>query len=236
MGANEALIRLFLIIEFLAKISVYSKWHPAMQTGAIILCGGRSSRMGRDKASLPFGPETMLQRVVRLVGEIVDLRGIVVVAAPSQEVPKLLQDVVIARDTDEFWGPLAGLAVGLDALRTRFKEIDAVYVTGCDYPLLEPAFIERMFALLGEFDAALPFDGEQRHVLAAVYRPTVLVPVERLLANNQFRLQSLLDEISVREVSAEELRAVDPSLDSLRNVNNEADYRVALALAGIDEK
>ena len=45
-----------------------------MRRGAIILCGGASSRMGRDKAWLPFGPdEVMLQRVVRLVGEVVPL-------------------------------------------------------------------------------------------------------------------------------------------------------------------
>ena len=60
-----------------------------MRKGAIILCGGKSSRMGRDKATLPFGPELMLQRVVRLIGEVVSLENVVVVAAPNQLLPEL---------------------------------------------------------------------------------------------------------------------------------------------------
>ncbi|HUR55514.1 MAG TPA: NTP transferase domain-containing protein, partial [Gemmataceae bacterium] len=58
-----------------------------MQTAGIVLCGGRSSRMGRAKAWLPFGGETMLQRVVRVVGEVVS--PVVVVAAAGQDVPPL---------------------------------------------------------------------------------------------------------------------------------------------------
>lgn len=191
--------------------------------------------MAREKASLPFGPETMLQRVVRLVGEVVPSKQLVVVAAPSQQVPELPNDVIIARDADEFLGPLAAMAVGLKALRKRFTTMDATFLTGCDYPLMVPAFVEHLFLLLGNFDAAVPFDDNQRHVLAAVYRPGVLTYVEALLAKEQSRMQSLLDEITVREVSADESREVDPLLNSLRNVNSEADYRAALNMAGIRE-
>ena len=53
-----------------------------MTSGAVVLCGGESRRMGRPKAWLPFGPELMLQRVVRLVGTVA--RPIVVVAAPGR--------------------------------------------------------------------------------------------------------------------------------------------------------
>lgn len=178
----------------------------------------------------------MLQRVVRLVGEIVDVERIVVVAAPSQEVPEMSREVIIARDADECFGPLAGMAVGLNALGKRFKGVDAVYVTGCDAPLLVPAFIERLISLLGDSDAVVPIESDQRHVLAAVYRPRVLEQVERLLAIKQFRLQSLLDEINARKVGADELRAVDPSLSSLRNVNSQAEYRAALEIMGITAK
>jgi molybdenum cofactor guanylyltransferase len=69
-----------------------------MIKGAIILCGGKSSRMGRDKATLPFGPEQMLARVVRLVSEVVEPAKIVVVAAPEQELPVLPAAVAVARD------------------------------------------------------------------------------------------------------------------------------------------
>src|SRR5262245_57883004 len=150
-----------------------------MRTGAIILCGGKSSRMGRDKATLPFGPELMLQRVVRLVSDAVDLNNLVVVAAPNQSVPELPPEVMVVHDRREFRGPSQGLATGLSRIGDRF---DAVYVTGCDVPLLAPAFVERMFQLLGNYEIVVPFDGEHHHSLAAVYRPRVLSKIEALLA------------------------------------------------------
>ena len=64
--------------------------------GGIVLCGGKSTRMGTSKALLPFGPETMLQRVVRLLSGVVS--PIVVVAAVDQELPPLPSDVIITRD------------------------------------------------------------------------------------------------------------------------------------------
>src|SRR5262245_61632753 len=149
-----------------------------MRKGAIILCGGKSSRMGRDKAALPFGPELMLQRVVRLISQAVDLEGSIVVAAPNQTLPELPAAVNVARDIHEFRGPLEGLATGLREVGDRF---DAVYVTACDVPLLVPAFVDRMFQLLGDFDVAVPFDGQHHHSLAAVYRPRVLPRIDTLL-------------------------------------------------------
>src|SRR3954447_24085949 len=83
---------------------------PVMRRGALILCGGKSSRMGRDKATLPFGPELMLQRVVRLLSDTVDPEHMLVVAAPNQTLPELPKSVKVARDDAEFRGPLQGLA------------------------------------------------------------------------------------------------------------------------------
>ncbi len=70
--------------------------------------------MGSPKALLPFGPETMLQRVVRLLSGVVS--PIVAVAAPGQDLPALPADVIITRDEREGLGPLEGLRAGLSAL------------------------------------------------------------------------------------------------------------------------
>jgi molybdopterin-guanine dinucleotide biosynthesis protein A len=201
-----------------------------MRTGAIILCGGKSSRMGRDKATLPFGPELMLQRVVRLVGEVVPAERTAVVAGANQPLPSLPNEVLIGRDTEDFRGPLSGLATGLRILGDR---VDAVYATGCDTPLLVPAFIEHMFDLLGDFDAAVPTDGEHYHALAAVYCPSALPKVEELLRANRLRSRDLFDVVVTNRVPAESLHDVDPQLATLQNVNSESDYLAALAAAGI---
>ena len=203
-----------------------------MQHGAIILCGGKSSRMGRDKATLPFGPELMLQRVVRLLGEVVDLQRIVVVAAPGQLLPELPTGVTIAHDLRQERGPLEGLAAGFRALSGR---ADAAYATSCDVPLLVPRFVERMFDLLGDHDIAVPRDGEHHHPLAAVYRLTVLAHIQKLLDADRLRPRFLFDELNTREVPVDELRSVDPELSTLENLNYPQDYLTALATAGFAE-
>lgn len=200
-----------------------------MELGAIILCGGKSTRMGRDKATLPFGSECMLQRVVRLMGQVVPLRNIVVVAATDQDLPPLPPEIVIAHDLRPERGPLEGLAAGLRAVR---GDIDAVYATSCDVPLLVPAFVRRMFELLEQSEIAVPRDGEFYHPLAAVYRRSVLKYAQALLDSNQLRLRFLFDAARTREIDVEDLRSVDPQLDTLKNLNTPDDYLAALTAAG----
>jgi molybdopterin-guanine dinucleotide biosynthesis protein A len=202
-----------------------------MRKGAIILCGGKSIRMGRDKATLPFGPELMLQRVVRLMSESVALQDMLVVAAPNQLLPDLPEAVRVARDSSEFRGPLQGLATGLRDIGDRF---DAIYATACDVPLLASAFVDRMFQLLGEYDVAVPFDGEHHHSLAAVYRPRVLPYIDALLDSDRLRPRFLFDLVRTREVPVDDLRDVDPQLATLENLNRFDHYLAALATAGFD--
>jgi molybdopterin-guanine dinucleotide biosynthesis protein A len=202
-----------------------------MRKGAIVLCGGKSSRMGRDKATLPFGPELMLQRAVRLLSESVALEDMLVVAAPNQLLPDLPGAVRVTCDSREFRGPLQGLATGLREIGDRF---DAIYATACDVPLLAPAFIDRMFQLLGEYDVAVPFDGEHHHSLAAVYRSRVLPHIEALLDADRLRPRFLFDLVRTLEVPVDDLRNVDPQLATLENLNQFDDYLAALAAAGFN--
>jgi len=193
-----------------------------------VLCGGKSTRMGTPKALLPFGPETMLQRVVRLLGTVVS--PIVAVAAREQVLPALPADVIVTRDEREARGPLEGLRAGLKALP---ESVDAAYVTSCDVPLLEPAFVAHMLALLGDHDiAVMEIDGFT-HPLSAVYRRAVLPQVELLLAQDRLRPAFLFDAVRTRRVSPDEMRAADPDLRTLRNLNTREDYEKALVAAGL---
>jgi molybdenum cofactor guanylyltransferase len=201
-----------------------------MRRGAIILCGGKSSRMGQDKANLPFGREKMLQRVARLISEVVDPKNLVVVAAPGQSLPALPVNVTVAYDSREFRGPLEGLATGLSALEGR---VDAIYASGCDVPLLVPGFVDLMFKSLGDHQIAVPRDGEHHHPLAAVYRPNILDKIQELLAAERLRPRFLFDLVSTREIPVDALRVVDPQLWTLKNLNCQEDYLSALLAAGI---
>src|SRR6516165_2878621 len=132
-----------------------------LRVAGVILCGGQSSRMGRPKAWLPFGGETLLGRVVRLLGEGVS--PLTVVAAPGQDVPPLPAGVEVVRDPERGRGPLQGIAAGLEALRGK---ADAAYLSSCDVPFLRPAFVRRMIDLLGDRAACVPQVGGYIHPLA----------------------------------------------------------------------
>lgn len=199
-----------------------------MTAGGIVLCGGKSTRMGVPKASLPFGPETMLQRVVRLLGTVVS--PVVVVAAREQSLPKLPDEVTITRDEREQRGPLEGLRAGLRALP---NSVDIAYVTSCDVPLLVPPFVERLIELLGDHDIAVMETDGFPHPLSAVYRRETLPHVESLLAKDRLRPVFLFDAVRTRRVQPEEMVSVDPELRTLRNLNTREDYLQALSEAGL---
>lgn len=197
-----------------------------MTAGGIVLCGGRSTRMGSPKAWLPFGPETMLQRVVRLLDGVVS--PIAVVAAPGQELPPLRPHVIVARDEREGRGPLEGIRAGLKALP---PEVEAAYVTSCDVPLLVPGFVTELLALAEGYDVAVMELEGFTHPLSAVYRRSTLPHIEVLLAKDRLRPLFLFDAVRTRRVRPDEITA-DPDLRTLRNLNTREEYEQALADAG----
>jgi molybdenum cofactor guanylyltransferase len=194
-----------------------------IRVGGIVLCGGQSTRMGRPKAWLAFADETMLARVVRLLGEAVN--PIVVVAAPEQDVPTLPPEIRVVRDEERGRGPLQGLAAGLTALA---GQADAAYLSSCDVPFLQAAFVRRLITLLGSHAICVPRVGAYHHPLAAVYRLEVCEAVRRLLADNRLRPFFLFEAVPTRVVDAAELMDVDPTFQTLRNLNTPEDYEAAL--------
>jgi len=183
--------------------------------------------MGRPKLFLPFGPETMLQRVVRILREVVS--PIVVIAAPGQKLPTLPDEVLVARDEQKDLGPLGGLAVGLSVLRS---EVTAAYASSCDAPLLKPAFVRQIIDVLGDHDMAIPRDGKYHHPLAAVYRTRLEDNVRALIEEDRLRPLFLVEQCDCQVIDVDELRAVDSELSSLQNANTPEAYQAALKEAG----
>jgi molybdenum cofactor guanylyltransferase len=200
--------------------------------GGVILCGGESRRMGRSKAWLPFGDERLLARVVRLTGTVA--RPIVVVAAANQELPELCVEVAVVRDPVAGRGPLQGLAAGLGALP---NSVEIAYATATDAPFLEPRWIARLVELSDGYDLVVPFAGGYHHPLAALYRRRAVLPaIESLLGEDCLRLSLLIDAVKTRVVDVSEMRAVDPELQTLRNLNSLEDYERALRDLGLEPK
>lgn len=196
--------------------------------GAMILCGGRSSRMGRDKATLPFGAETLLQRVLRRLAAVCAER--MVVGRRGQALPELPPDIRVVFDEVEGQGPLGGLAPGLEAATG-----ERWFVTSCDVPFLLPELVAHLAErMTDEIDVVVPRVDGHLQPLTAVYRRSVLEELRALFASGGRRPVHLFDRVRTCIVDESELLAVDLELLSFVNCNRPEDYRAALVRAGFD--
>jgi molybdopterin-guanine dinucleotide biosynthesis protein A len=191
--------------------------------------------MGTSKALLEWHGSPLLRRVTGVLSRICE--PVVVVHAAGQELPALPPGVELAVDAQPDRGPLEGIAAGLRALGGR---AEVAYVSSTDVPLLHPAFVRRVLALLGDHSVAVPDVDGRMHPLASAMRLSVLAEVERLLAEDRRRPAFLFDAVPTRRLSRDDLlsdarvAAADPRLDSLRNVNSPEDAREA-AVAGLPD-
>ena len=199
-----------------------------MNAAGIILCGGKSTRMGRPKAWLPVGNEPMLARVVRILSEC--LSPICVVAAKDQPIPPLPSSVLVAIDERPDRGPLEGLLAGLTAIESKAS---VAYASSCDTPLLTSAFVRTVVEKLEDSQIAVPVDEQFHHPLASAYTTSVIPIIRELLAADRLRPVFLYEQAKTHRIPVNELRAVDPDLGSLQNLNYPADYLAALERLGI---
>ncbi len=202
------------------------------EAAAVVLAGGRSSRMGSPKAELDWHGSTLLRRVTGLVGRSVD-GPVVVVRAPGQAL-QLGPQVEVVTDALEGRGPLQGLSAGLEALAGRAA---IAYVSSTDVPLLHPAFVRRVVgALSPDFDVVLPEIDGQAQPLGAAYRPRVRTVADELMAEGCMRLMALFERCHVIRLDRAallddgRLAKADPGLVSLRNLNQPGDYQRAIGL------
>jgi molybdenum cofactor guanylyltransferase len=183
----------------------------------IVLAGGRSSRMGTPKAWLDWHGTTLLRRTCGIVA-----RGaggpVVVVRAPGQELPALPDGVRVVEDAREGRGPLQGLLAGLSAV-----DGEVAFVASTDMPFLHPGFVAAVCAAVGDADAAAPRLGGHPQPLAAAYRTALAPLVAEFAEQDRMSPARLLERCDTRWL--EEL----PHPESIRNVNERADYEAALA-------
>lgn len=188
---------------------------------AIILTGGKSSRMGQPKALLPFDGEPLIVHTVRALRTC--FSEIVVVAAPDQELPVLPAAVVY--DEVAYQGPVGGILYGL-----RAASHEVCFVTSCDAPFLNFSLIRHLLALSDNYDVVVPFWDERLQPLHAVYHRSVAPLLQEQLERGELRPVFLYKKVRTYEVPAEDIRRFDPEGLSFRNMNSPADYQAALTL------
>lgn len=201
---------------------VFGKTDPQLNRSAIILAGGQSRRMGVDKATLPFGDETMLERVHRIC-EGACTEVVIASGAESSALP------AVARALDQGRGPLDGILAGL----RHVSPGGLAFVTGCDSPLLQPGLIDLLFQKAAIGRGAVPSAGGHLHPTCAVYSPGLVPEIEALLQAGERRAMAIAKLQGVAVVDEAELRMADPELLSLRGCNTVEEYAALLELAGL---
>jgi molybdenum cofactor guanylyltransferase len=181
----------------------------------IVLAGGESRRMGRDKASLPGpgGAGTLAEYVVGIVAQRCE--PVFVMAAPGQPVPALQARVM--RDEVRGLGPLPATGRGLRAAAEAGARF--AFVCAVDMPLLTVELIDDLVRLATETNAevVLPWDGRS-HYLAAVYRTDLADRIDALVAAGERKMSALIDASDAQQI-------VLPDSRPLTNVNTDADLR-----------
>src|SRR5262245_61862853 len=192
---------------------------PLLNATAVVLTGGKSSRMGRPKALLLFDGEPLIVHLVRALKQM--FAETVIVAAPDQELPDL--PVTLVRDEVAYQGPVGGIYYGLKAARGEF-----CFVTSCDVPFLNPALISHLTAHISRYDVVVPFWENRFQPLHAVYRTKMLPLLKEQLDRGELRPIYLFDKVETCKVDEDAIRHFDPEGLSFLNMNTPDDYERAL--------
>lgn len=205
----------------------------AERVGGVVLAGGRSRRMGADKASLEWDGVPLVARLVAVVAEAARRASprahgpVVVVRSTGQELPALPAGTEIVEDAVAGRGPLEGLRTGLTALAGR---ADVALVAPTDVPLLVPEVLERLHASLAPgFDVSVSRGPDGLQPLVGAYRVSVAGLAAELLAAGEARAGVFVERASSLQLAVDDLyrdprvRAADPRRLALRDVDDPAE-------------
>ena len=212
------------IIKYGARLEGIEK--RTLDITCVVLAGGKSLRLGRDKVQETVGNDTLLQRVLlKLTPFNCD---IIIVTAGDKSLPRLngYQRARVVTDIYPGKGAFGGVYTGLAESNSAYN-----LVVACDMPFLNQALLRYMMGLSAGFDLVVPRLGGLVEPLHAVYSKSCLAPIEKLLKQGNMEVRVLFDLVKVRYVESDEIDRFDPEHLSFFNINTEADLERARQIA-----
>ncbi|MEI6305742.1 MAG: molybdenum cofactor guanylyltransferase [Deltaproteobacteria bacterium] len=183
----------------------------------VILAGGESQRMGRNKAMLAVGNERIIESVYRCLSGIFEELLLVT------NTPEVYDFIPCSKVRDIFpgMGPLAGIHAALSNCLA-----DRAFVTGCDMPSLNASIIRELCSMPDDLDVVIPETQGGLEPLHSVYSKRCLPKMRQILDKGDFRILSFFDNARIRLVPRSRVALLDPDFSSFRNINTPEDYRL----------
>ncbi len=192
----------------------------------VVLAGGQSRRLGRDKRLEPFGGEPLMARVMGRLAQVCDELVAVVADASAAGALPLPPGALVTPDAYPGKGSLGGIYSGLAAASHPWA-----IVVACDMPFLNARLLAHMLSLRPGFDVVVPVVGGRPEPTHAAYAKSCLPIIQRRLERDELEIALFFEEVRVRSLPEEEVRRFDPDLLTFFNINTQDDLDRALALA-----
>ena len=181
-----------------------------IQATGVILAGGKSTRFGSDKALATIKERPLIGRVKNVLGSI--FNNLLIVANRQDEYAFLELDIF--PDIIPALGPMGGIYTGLQSMKDEWG-----FFAACDMPYIRPKLVRRMFELHPGFDVVAPRIGRMIEPLHAFYHKRCIESIEDVISSGHRQVILFYKKVRVRYLDEDELRAVDPELDSFFNIN-----------------
>ena len=194
----------------------------SIQVSGVILAGGASRRLEKNKALERIGGKTLIERVIDSLAPLTT-EVLVVVGRPEQAAAlRLPLSVRVVSDRYPGGGSLGGIFTGLEASAEPWS-----LVVACDMPFLNRELLRHLMAQSSNVDAVVPCLGGQPEPLHALYSKACLAPMERMLRAGQLKIAPLFEAVRVRYVDEATIDRIDPRHLSFFNINTQADLEEA---------
>jgi molybdopterin-guanine dinucleotide biosynthesis protein A len=199
----------------------------SVQVSGVIMAGGASRRLGRNKALERIGGKALIERVMDSIGPLAS-EVLVVVGQPEEAAALHLPGTVrVVSDRYPGRGSLGGIFTGVDAA----AEVWSLTVA-CDMPFLNREVLRHLIEERGNVDAVIPRLEGQPEPLHALYSKACLAPMERMLRAGHLKIAPLFEAVRVRYVDEGTIDRIDPRRLSFFNINTKADVEEAQRLLG----
>lgn len=197
----------------------------AYNVTGILLAGGKSSRMGKDKALIKFGDETFISNSIKKLNKLFD--EVIVVADNVKKYH--IENVNIIRDIYPGMGPMGGIHAALKAAKN-----DWIFVIPCDMPLWEPFLVEEILKHRLDYDIVVPLINDHMEPLFALYKKTCIPGIEECLNNNIIKVLELYPLVKTNYLDLEKVyNEVDQCTKSFFNINTPEDLYNMVKINGL---